>query len=295
MSVLVSLTLQLFLLHLGSRRRYSVKIWLRIVLWLSYLIADSLATVALGAISNNLRNSCDGNDSQLQNELTAFWAPFLLLHLGGQDTITAYAVQDNELWLRHLLGLFVQTMVALYIFLLSCKANWLSFLTIPMLLAGFIKYTERILVMRSANCGLNTPTTPSCESIEEQALWYFKIFRYLFLNKKINNINRNLTDDQVLTTFASQTTWKVIEVELGYAYDVYYTKAFLFFTAWGFIFHFFSFTSILFVFVLFLLNEKHNHPKIDLIITYYWLELFLWRYMLFVHCVPPIGLGQQLM
>ena len=207
MSVLVSLTLQLFLLHLGSRRRYSVKIWLRIVLWLSYLIADSLATVALGAISNNLRNSCDGNDSQLQNELTvtAFWAPFLLLHLGGQDTITAYAVQDNELWLRHLLGLFVQTMVALYIFLLSWKANWLSFLAILMLLAGFIKYTERILVMRSANCGLNTPTIPSCESVEEQAFWYFKMFKYFFLNKKIGNFYRNLTDDQVLTTFDSQT------------------------------------------------------------------------------------------
>ena len=98
-----------------------------------------------------------------------------------------------------------------YIFLLSWKANWLSFLTIPMLLAGFIKYIERILVIRSANRGLNTPTTP-CESIEEQALWYFKMFRYLFLNKKISN----LTDDQVLTTFDSQTTWKVIEVERIY-------------------------------------------------------------------------------
>ena len=77
-------------------------------------------------------------------------------------------------------------------------------------------------------------------------------------------------------------------------YDVYYTKAPLFFTAWASIFRFFSFTSILFVFVLFLLNKKHNHPQIDLIITYYWLELFLWRYMLFIYCVPPIGLGQQL-
>ena len=139
--VLVSLTLQLCLLHLGSSRRFTVKIWLRIFLWFSYQSADSVATVALGAISNNLRNSCDGNDSQLLNELTAFWAPFLLLHLGGQDTITAYAVQDNELWLRRLLGLVVQTMVALYIFLLSWKANWLSFHTIPMLLAGFMKYT----------------------------------------------------------------------------------------------------------------------------------------------------------
>ncbi|KAL0012703.1 hypothetical protein SO802_007811 [Lithocarpus litseifolius] len=117
--VLVSLTLQLSLLHFGSRRRYSVKTWLRGFLWLAYLVADSVATVALGVISNNKRNrnSCDCNDSQVQNELMAFWAPFLLLHLGGQDTITAYAVQDNELWLRHLLGLVVQSGVALYILL----------------------------------------------------------------------------------------------------------------------------------------------------------------------------------
>ena len=77
---------------------------------LSYLVADSGATTALGVISRNC------NDSQLQNEFIAFWAPFLLLHLGGQDTITAYAVQDNELWLRHLLDLVVQSGVALDLF-----------------------------------------------------------------------------------------------------------------------------------------------------------------------------------
>ncbi|KAL4628885.1 hypothetical protein ACB092_05G270000 [Castanea dentata] len=53
----------------------------------------------------------------------AFRAPFMLLHLGGPDTITAYAVQDNELWLRHLVGLVVQSGVALYIFLLSWKVT----------------------------------------------------------------------------------------------------------------------------------------------------------------------------
>ena len=123
------------------------------------LSADSVATVALGVISNNQGNSCNCKGSQLQNELTAFWAPFLLLHLGGQDTITAYALQDNELWSRNLLGLVVQLVMALYIFLLSWKVNWLSFLTILMLLARFIKYAERIWVMRLANCGPSTERT----------------------------------------------------------------------------------------------------------------------------------------
>ena len=70
--VLVSLTLQLFLLHLGSRRRYSVKTRFKIILWFFYLSADSVATVALGVISNNQGNSCNCKCSQLQNELTAF-------------------------------------------------------------------------------------------------------------------------------------------------------------------------------------------------------------------------------
>ena len=134
--VLVSITLQLCLLHFGSRRRYASKTWLSVFLWVSYLGADSVATVALGVISNHLGNS---NVSQFRNELVAYWAPFLLLHLGGQDTITAYAVQDNELWLRHLFGLVVQSGVSLYIILLFWKVSWLSFLTIPLFIAGFIK------------------------------------------------------------------------------------------------------------------------------------------------------------
>ena len=94
----------------------------------------------------------------------------------------------------------------------------------------------------------------------------FKIFNSLFLNQKV---------DLFISHFGyypnfpnSQTAWKTIEDELGYAYDVYYTKAPLLFTAWGFLFRLFSFTSIVFVFVLFLIKERHKHPQIDLIITY---------------------------
>lgn len=306
MLVLVSLTLQLSLLHLGSCRRYSVNTWIRIFLWFAYLGADSVATVALGVISNNQRNSCDDNDSQVKNELIAFWAPFMLLHLGGQDTVTAYAVQDNELWLRHLLGLIIQLGVALYIFHLSWKGNWLSFLTILMLIVGFIKYAERTWVMRLANHAplperkLYEPNLEQRKLLADQADLYlsdrenylkrygekivcldvddirpiraeavrlFDIFRRLFLNQKVTFLHRFLVDS-VSASLDSQNTWKVIEVELVYAYDVFYTKAPLFFSSWGYIFRYFSFTSIIFVFVLFHLKERHKHPRIDLIITY---------------------------
>ena len=290
--VLVSLTLQLCLLHFGSRRRYSDKTWTRVFLWFSYLGADTVATVALGVISSNQGNR---NDSQFQNDLIAFWAPFMLLHLGGQDTITAYAVQDNELWLRHLLGLVVQTGVALYIFLLSWKVSWLSFLTIPMFLAGSIKYAERIWVLKSANHPIPMTTVRDYSDprdiidsrdphmhLQSKVVYFddesqgmklrrdsfqlFEIFSCLFLNQKVSMYNRLFG---VYSGFITcDSAWKTIEDELGYAYDVHYTKAPLFFTAWGFLFRFISFTSILFVFVFFLIKESYKHPLIDLVITY---------------------------
>ena len=287
--VLVSLTLQLCLLHFGCRRRYSAKTWLRVFLWLSYLGADSVAVIALGVISNNQGN-CDV--SLLQNELTAFWSPFLLLHLGGQDTITAYAVQDNELWLRHLLGLVVQSGLALYIILQSWKVSWLSFLTIPLFIAGFIKYAERIWALKSANnvwpsdrpsdrrrlgslgldwnfmnsaLGLDGPVSNFPRRYIIGIFGFFKVFRCLFLNQKaeLRSYERSYSDFS-----DSQTAWNLIEGELGFAYDLYYTKAPLFFTTWGFLIRTFSFTSILLVFVLFLIKECHEQLFVDLIVTY---------------------------
>ena len=78
--VLLSLTLQVvLLLFAGIRRReaYAVPTFL---LWLAYLLADSTAIYALGHIS------LSGSPSK--HQLVAFWAPFLLLHLGGPDSIT---------------------------------------------------------------------------------------------------------------------------------------------------------------------------------------------------------------
>ncbi|KAG5530870.1 hypothetical protein RHGRI_025730 [Rhododendron griersonianum] len=83
--------------------------------------------------------------------MAAFWAPFLLVHLGGPDTITACALEDNELWPRHLLGLFVQSGVALYVFIRSWGGFPLNYIAFPMFVAGLVKYGERTWVLRSAS------------------------------------------------------------------------------------------------------------------------------------------------
>ncbi|KAK4838686.1 hypothetical protein QYF36_015647 [Acer negundo] len=152
-TVLLSLTLQIVLITLGNRRKYNHKLWIRIVVWCAYLSADVIAMFALGIITNNISDIYDekGGFIDANTELAGFWAPFLLLHLGGPDTITAFSLEDNELWLRHFLGLVVQTLMAIYVLTMSWNGSILSILSLLMFIAGLIKYGERTWVLGKAS------------------------------------------------------------------------------------------------------------------------------------------------
>ncbi|XVE51830.1 hypothetical protein DITRI_Ditri02bG0072400 [Diplodiscus trichospermus] len=148
--ILLSLIFQTILIVMGNRRKYSYQLLVRFAVWVAYLAADTVATMALGIISNELGNMSSGEfDANI--ELHVFWAPFLLLHLGGSDTITAYSLEDNELWLRHLLGLVLQTGVAFNTFLMAWRGSHLSILSTLMVFVGLSKYVERTLALRSAS------------------------------------------------------------------------------------------------------------------------------------------------
>lgn len=151
--VLLSFVLQIILTSLGSRRKYIARIWVRIIVWSAYLMADSVATFALGnlsQVSNSLYKQNGNTPNSGSTALMALWAPLLLLHLGGPDTITAYSVEDNQLWIRHLLGLAVQAGVAIYVILRRWTDSFLCYLTLPLFLAGIIKYGERAWALRSS-------------------------------------------------------------------------------------------------------------------------------------------------
>ncbi|KFK23680.1 hypothetical protein AALP_AAs63807U000100 [Arabis alpina] len=110
------------------------------------ILTNWAAEYAVGQIAES-----QGDEPQPKNnDLLAFWATFLLLHLGGPDTITALALEDNGLWLRNLFGLACQASVTLYVFLLSIPNNLLV-PTSLMLVAGIIKYVERIKALSGAN------------------------------------------------------------------------------------------------------------------------------------------------
>lgn len=136
--VILSLSLQTILILFAPLRKRSSSNWIIMPLWSSYLLADWAANFAVGLISNS-----QGDSAGDKEDLLAFWAPFLLVHLGGPDTITAFALEDNELWLRHLFGLLFQCVAAIYIFLLSFPRNKLWIPTLLMFVTGILKYAER--------------------------------------------------------------------------------------------------------------------------------------------------------
>jgi hypothetical protein len=116
--VLGSLGVQWFLLFAAPMRKYTVPRWFRTFIWLAYIGSDALAIYALATLFNR---HARGNGADSTTALEVLWAPVLLIHLGGQEEITAYNIEDNELWTRHTVTLVSQVAVAVYAFCRSWR------------------------------------------------------------------------------------------------------------------------------------------------------------------------------
>ncbi|KAA3482235.1 1-phosphatidylinositol 4,5-bisphosphate phosphodiesterase beta-1 [Gossypium australe] len=144
--VLLSLVLHFLLIHFGKKRKkYTGALvpLIAICAWIIYLSADWMATLVLSTL---LRGSVG-----LEKGLVVFWTPFLLWHLGGPYNITAYSLEDNELWLRHFLGMFFQIGEAIYISVRFQSDTELNSMAVPLFIAGVLKYFERTWALRCAS------------------------------------------------------------------------------------------------------------------------------------------------
>jgi hypothetical protein len=139
--IILSLLLQALLVLASPYRKRTRSKLLLVFIWLAYLIADWIAAFAIGLVSKSQDGACE---SKGREDLMAFWASFLLLHLGGPDTITSFSLEDNEFWLRHLIGLILQVLATAYIFYQSLSDQsklWVP--TTMVFVVGTIKYAER--------------------------------------------------------------------------------------------------------------------------------------------------------
>ncbi|GMH14217.1 hypothetical protein Nepgr_016058 [Nepenthes gracilis] len=260
--VSISLFLQILLMLFGRKRKYIPSVWISILVWITYVSADWFAMTSLGAL---LRNKAEDGHHNENFTLQAFWAPFLLLHLCGRNTITAYSLEDNELWLRRLLELAVQVMIAAYVCIISLRFthNVIAFLAILVFIAGLIKYCERVWALWFASYGhfqasllpLPDPGPDYAKFMEEYTrgnersfiklieppyMWvdnstddatFIRNAHHLFGMLRriyagyILDFNEQGISQGIFGGKSPTQVFKLIEFELGFMYDALYTKA----------------------------------------------------------------------
>uniref|UniRef100_A0A0E0DAG5 DUF4220 domain-containing protein n=1 Tax=Oryza meridionalis TaxID=40149 RepID=A0A0E0DAG5_9ORYZ len=260
--VVSSFLLQVAVLFLAGYRRRSNSAVVKSIVWISYLLADSAATYGLGHLSVNSR-------PPERQQLVAFWAPFLLLHLGGPDSITAYSLEDNQLWKRILQkDFFTQVLGAAYVLYKTFPAG--SGLLLPaawvIFAIGVAKYAERIWALYNANMGnirsaLENDDNSDDEKQEEppevpviirdrrapeDLLLYahsqFEVCKSALVDsssakaKNISYLRRTIFSD----VWEWEKRWTVFQMEVSLLYDIMYTKAGVIHTWYGYCLRVFS-------------------------------------------------------
>ncbi|XP_052192800.1 uncharacterized protein LOC127801592 [Diospyros lotus] len=160
--------------------------------------------------------------------LRGLWAPIILFYLGGPDTITLLRVDETQLWTRHLISLLAQGARASNVLIVTWTSSGLAILSSFILISGIIKYEERIWAIKSRTR---------------------KSHRRGSLSTKNKPSTRSLLK---------------IEIELGFMYDVLFSKVGTIFTAWGFILRFITLSCVVSVFVVFFMVYKPETIYFDI-------------------------------
>ncbi|XVF86899.1 hypothetical protein PTKIN_Ptkin18bG0077900 [Pterospermum kingtungense] len=257
-----------------------------------------LATVALNTLLRSRKQ-------QITSPLAIFWTPFLLLHLGGPDTITAYSLSDNELWPRHFFGLCFQIGVAAYVFVKfwTITVTSLNFLATPIFIVGVIKYRERVWALFEASSkrfrksvfsdetfppdfeyvfrpsndqDISLETYLNQKQINDKyrylhpAFLSFKAFRPLFSDLKFRIYKKfSYVFEMDPKVISAEEAFKMVKIELGFLYDLLYTKIHIVLSNLGVILRCIclSFTTSTLIAFLIIVG-KHGYPKVDIGISY---------------------------
>ncbi|XVE48772.1 hypothetical protein DITRI_Ditri01bG0029300 [Diplodiscus trichospermus] len=294
--LIVSLTLQFVLVISGNLRRGYIgkKLpYVAMMVWIVYLSADWVATIALSTL---LRGGV-----HLKNGLVVFWTPFLLWHLGSPHNITAYSLEDNDMWLRHFLGMVFLVLEAIYIYIRFRSDTALNFLAVPIFLAGVVKYGERIWALRAASekqliksvCSSEENASPQEKFIRRglpestiircfegrgndteqlkllrQAYSSFTIFQPLFLGHRFWLSSKFYDDMVYIKSKTADQAFQLVGTELGYLYDLLFTKMPIHQPKESYYHRVFCFLSAVSSLIAFSAIEVKSAQTVDIVITY---------------------------
>ncbi|GKV47198.1 hypothetical protein SLEP1_g54118 [Rubroshorea leprosula] len=229
--IILSLVLQSFLILFAPfRKQMGGNSFFTSSLWMAYLLANWIPGFTLGLI---LRAE--------SSDIMALWAPFLLLHLGGPDTITSFSLEDNEFWIRHLLELMMLLCVSVFVILQSIRQNKLLLPTLLVFIVGVIKYAERNIALGRASFDHYGDKIPNVSFLEETAateseteshypgimlrreLGPYGTIKNLLVGPLLSPHRRNLSRRAFLQR-QSGDVLNMMEIELSLLYETLYTK-----------------------------------------------------------------------
>ncbi|XP_019173633.1 PREDICTED: uncharacterized protein LOC109169237 isoform X2 [Ipomoea nil] len=285
--ILGSLLFQTILVLLGPMRKNRKSAMTLLLIWVIYLTAENVASFAIGLINS-------GDPSQI----AAFWAAFLLLHLGGPHTITSFAIEDNDLWHRHLLSLVVQVFLVLLVFYRSriYLSHDLRVPTLIVFVIGVVKYAERTRSLYLASQSImrrsmRKELKPRDETPAEQETGYrdleagtcrdeveimykgyklYKMFRGFILDHTFIHITESKEAMEDFLKLGHEDAFKVMEVELNFMYDSMFTKmASVQWISWfGYLYRFVLHIALIVVTLIFFYRNKSTIHARDTSVTY---------------------------
>ncbi|XBH81564.1 hypothetical protein VPH35_107104 [Triticum aestivum] len=258
----------------GIRRRRDSGVRMSLV-WVAYHVTEIITPIALGKVF------LDTATAVSEELMFAFWAPFLLLHLGRPDNITSYALEHNELSPTQKAALVLEIGGAIYgsykqRFMRGDGALRAAFFI--MLFLGSYKYVERAVALRRA-----------CFDNIRRSAGRKKLRRFTFEDegRKWDNDDALLDAHGLLGVtmgaFAdyqvhrrryvpSYSGWKdvseVVEMEASLMYDMLYTKASVVRTWAGYIIRVLSPPATATALYLFHSKEGNAMESADRTVTY---------------------------
>ncbi|CAM0952408.1 unnamed protein product [Alopecurus aequalis] len=287
LAVLSSFAAHLAVILLAGVRRRKASGVRTVVLWLAYQLANWAAAYALGHMS------LGSTTPHEQQQLVAFWASFLLQHLGGPDNISAYSIEDSQLSGRQAIGVVVQVVGAIYVLYKDIYIGGHGGVLLPasvlVLALGVAKYAEKALALRRGDLGnirisissskKQQPTFtspgfwPGVKPLDnEQALLVahgmFPFCQRAMADSSIDMDSPDLNRSRAIFSLGWEDMCKVVEMELSLMYDILYTKAAMVHTWGGYFIRLVSPVATAAATILFCLYSKEGQRREDVIITY---------------------------
>ncbi|KAF7848828.1 hypothetical protein BT93_L1531 [Corymbia citriodora subsp. variegata] len=260
--VLLGLIFQFVLAVFGSRRKISSANTIKFVIWASYSLAPYILTLALSKLSNVSLNK---SDEEYYTELKALLAALTLLLLGGPDSITAYSAEDNRVGVRSVMNSAIAFSFVIWILGRCWKTSTRMTLFFPMFVAGIVKCGETSWALYSVYDEIANMEQADFNFDEEEdisvALMNFprnvpRLEIFLKAYYRFDCLKPHLGDrlkfsffmkrcNKLIEECAPEEVFQIIDMELGFMYDVLYTKAPVLYTKLGITLRGISYFSLL--------------------------------------------------